>query len=124
MSLAVFLDAALTRRVLHHVRLARLKKLQEVAAVRRWTPGLGGGPPGDGSSPPDVPEGGLTAAVVVPACCHPHFLLPLSSPRGLRPSQLYRGGAVQVVVRRRGLRPPTRPVRLQPLRRSQQPPPQ
>ena len=131
--LADFLGSFLSSRKLHHIRLVLVKKLREMMDRHGEETGAG---PGEGHlgaqdflvgfpehvHDPCHPVCGLTAAVVLPPCCHPPFL-PLCDPgtaahcpphwpvfvgydyEWLRPG-----------VRGRGPGWPTTPVRLQPLR--------
>ncbi|XP_022063859.2 vacuolar protein sorting-associated protein 37B-like [Acanthochromis polyacanthus] len=127
-ALTDFLDSSLSSRMLHHIRLALLKKLQEMVRHEEKT-----------AQRLDVARClseqihsvySLTTAVVLPTCCHPPFLLPL----GAHVAQCFQRSTFRSEddefllsgANRRGLRWPTRPARLQPLkmqqRRNQQAP--
>ncbi|XP_068440280.1 vacuolar protein sorting-associated protein 37D-like [Clinocottus analis] len=71
--LAEFLDSFLSSRRLQHIRMALVKKLHEVIELRS-TQSLG--EPIAQHFSACLPVRGLTTAVVLPACCHPPFLLP------------------------------------------------
>ncbi|KAM6933308.1 vacuolar protein sorting-associated protein 37D-like [Xenentodon cancila] len=116
-SSAAFLDSFLSARRLHHIRLVLVKKLQEILRHEEETTlGFLLAFPGQ-----IHPAFSLTAAVVLPACCHPPFLLPLGvhantalrlqcAPFCPDDDEFPRSG-----LHRRGLRWPVRPARLQPL---------
>ncbi|KAI9544845.1 hypothetical protein NQZ68_042155 [Dissostichus eleginoides] len=125
--LADFLNSFLGSQKAQHIRMVLVKKLQEVIELEstQWL----------GEMHPDTPNTclcSLTTAVVLPACCHPPFLLPF----GLHVNTAHRlqhlplchdyNESLRPRVHGRGPRWPTRPVRLPPLkvqkRRHQQAP--
>ncbi|XP_061575632.1 vacuolar protein sorting-associated protein 37D-like [Cololabis saira] len=119
------LDSFLGARRLHHIRLVLVKKLQEILRHEEETTLSDVFPEHFLLSFPGQihPLCGLSAAVVLPACCHPPFLLPLGihANTALRlqhspfcpdddDDEFPRSG-----LHKRGLRWPARPARLQPL---------
>ncbi|XP_008279183.1 vacuolar protein sorting-associated protein 37D-like [Stegastes partitus] len=128
-ALTDFLNSSLSSRRLHYIQSVLLKKLQEM--IRREQ---------EAAQRLDVARRvpdqihsicSLTTAVVFPTCCHRPLLLPL----GAHVAQcfqhsLFSSGDEDFLLsgaNRRGLRWPTRPVRLQPLKMQQrrhQPAPQ
>lgn len=125
--LAGFLNSFLGSRKAQHIRMVLVKKLQEVIELES-TQWLGEMHPGT----PNTCLCSLTTAVVLPACCHPPFLLPF----GLHVNTAHRlqhlplchdyNVSLRPRVHGRGPRWPTRPVRLPSLkvqkRRHQQAP--
>lgn len=119
-----FLDMFLSARKLHHIRMVLMKKLQEM--IRHEEDLTASDAPTEhfflGFPQQIYPVCSLTAAVALPACRHPPFLLPLGfhvkdalyaqfSPFCIEDDKLLHSG-----LQRRGLRRPVRPVRLQPLK--------
>ncbi|KAK5868847.1 hypothetical protein PBY51_009824 [Eleginops maclovinus] len=127
--LADFLNSFLGSRKIQHIRMVLVKKLQEVIEFEstQWLSEMHPDTPNT-----CLPACGLTTAVVLPACCHPPFLLPL----GIHVNTAHRlqhlpfchdyNESLRPRVHGRGPRWPTRPARLPPLkvqkRRHQQAP--
>ncbi|XP_059187724.1 vacuolar protein sorting-associated protein 37D-like [Centropristis striata] len=119
--LADFLDSFLKSRKPQHNRMVLLKKLQEFIEFKS-TQSLGEIHPDAQIHNACLPVCGLTTAVVLPACCHPQFLLPCSTAhvntahwQHLPFYQDY-NESLRPGVHGRGHKWPARPVRLQPLR--------
>ncbi|XP_070761308.1 vacuolar protein sorting-associated protein 37D-like [Enoplosus armatus] len=138
--LADFLDSFLTLQKLHHIRLVLVKKLQDITELKS-TQRLSEVHPNaqlfSARSPEQIhntclPVCGLTTAVVLPACCHPPFLLPFGT--HVNAAQCLQhlpfchdyNESLHAGAHGRGPKWPPRPVRLQPLkvqqRRHQQAP--
>ena len=130
MQLADFLDAFLSLRGRHHIRLIMLKKLKETIQRGEKTRLSEFHPEAQDFSvifpeqfhSPCLPVCSLTTAVVLPSCCHPPFLLFgdhgisarfLSIPHlpMCFDSESFRPGE-----HRRGPKRPTIPARLEPLK--------
>lgn len=129
MPLADFLDSFLSSRKVQHISLILLKKLQEVielkstqrlSEIQRFSAGF----------PEQIlntclPLCSLSTAVVLPACCHPPFLLPFGTHVNTRQCLQHlpfchdHNESPRAGVHGRGPRWPARPVRLQPLRAQQ-----
>ncbi|XP_034404891.1 vacuolar protein sorting-associated protein 37D-like [Cyclopterus lumpus] len=114
--LAEFLDSFLSSLKLQHIRMALVKKLHKVVELRA-TQMLEPQPFSAEIRTACLPLCGLTTAVVVPACCHPPFLLPC----GAHANTLHRLQHLPFCLE--SLRPgagwgpkwPAKPVHLQPL---------
>ncbi|XP_054462221.1 vacuolar protein sorting-associated protein 37D-like [Anoplopoma fimbria] len=124
-TLAEFLDSFLSLRKLQHIRMTLVKKLKETIELRS-TQRLGETHP-DTFSAEEIqnaclPVCGLTTAVILPACCHPPFLLPL----GAHANTVHRlqhlpfcydyKKAIRPGAHGRGPKWPVKPVHLQPLK--------
>lgn len=134
MPLADFLDSFLSSCKLQHTSLVLVKKLQELIELE-LTQRLRDIQP---DTQPDtqrfsagfpeqvhnlcLPVCSLSSAVVLPACCHPLFLLPLGTHVNTGhclqhlPLCLDYNKPLHAGVRGRGPKWPARPVRLQPLK--------
>ncbi|XP_028320151.1 vacuolar protein sorting-associated protein 37D-like [Gouania willdenowi] len=105
-----FLDVFLSSRMLQHVRLVVLKKLQEMIRVQQ-THSLG-------EVVQSVSEGvseQICSSFLLPVCIHPPFLLPINVIHPVTRSTISTDDFLGLGVYRVGLRWPARPDQLQPL---------
>ncbi|XP_068571482.1 vacuolar protein sorting-associated protein 37D-like isoform X2 [Cebidichthys violaceus] len=135
--LAEFLDSFLNSRKVQHITMTLVKKLQDVIELRA-AQRLGEIHPdtrhfcAEAMHSARLPVCGLTTAVVLPACCHPPFLLPFGAhanpvhPLQHLPFCLDYNESLRPGAQGRGPKWPAKPVHLQPLkvqhRRHQQAP--
>ncbi|KAI3354122.1 hypothetical protein L3Q82_018672 [Scortum barcoo] len=122
--LADFLDSFVSSRKLQHIRLVVVKKLQEMIELESTQSELSEVQPDSHQTHNAcLPVCGLTTAVVLPACCHPPFLLPfgplVNSVQCHLPFYPDYHESLHVGLHGRGPKWPTRPVRLQPLKMQQ-----
>ncbi|KAL7401084.1 hypothetical protein ABVT39_022657 [Epinephelus coioides] len=122
--LAEFLDSFLSSQKLQHIRMVLVKKLQEVrlGEIHPDTQCVSAEEIQDAC----LPVCSLTSAVVLPACCHPPFLLPygthVNTAHCLQHTPFCHDyshdcdESLRPGVHRRGSKWPARPVRLQPLK--------
>ncbi|XP_070685459.1 vacuolar protein sorting-associated protein 37D-like [Pempheris klunzingeri] len=117
-----FLDSFLSSQKLQHVRLVLVKKLQEMTELQSTGRLSEIYPDTEQIHNACLPVCSLTTAVILPACCHPPFLLPfathLNAAHCLQhlPSCHDYSGSLSPGVHGRAPKWPARPVRLQPLR--------